>query len=197
VTNRQRAVWPSLVVLAVACAGSPGLAQAPAATPAPPAAAAPAAAPVAAPGDVATMNAILAALYDVISGPAGAPRNWERFASLFAPGARLMPLAGQPGAPVTARVLSPADYVERASRNFAQAGFYEKEVARRVDTYGGLTHVWSTYESRHAAADADPFARGINSIQLVNDGTRWWILTIAWQAERPDLPLPDKYRQTP
>jgi hypothetical protein len=158
-------------------------------TPAAPAGALPAAAPA----DVASMDAILAALYDVISGPAGAPRNWDRFRSLFAPGARLMPLAGRAGAAVEARVLSPDDYVERSSKSFAQTGFFEMEVARRVENFGPLSHVWSTYEARRAATDAAPFLRGINSIQLMFDGSRWWILTVAWQAERPDLPLPDKY----
>ena len=141
------------------------------------------------------MDAILTALYDVISGAAGAPRNWNRFRSLFAPDARLVPLVDPRTAPAGARVLTPDGYVERTAGAFAKAGFYEKEIARRTEGFGGLTHVWSTYESRRAPSDPEPFASGINNIQLVHDGQRWWILTVAWQSARADLPLPEKYRK--
>ena len=179
------AAAPALVSAQSAPVASPQAATANAVPAQPPAAASAA--------DVGSLDAILAALYDVISGPAGAPRNWDRFRSLFAPGARLMPLQTRPGAATEARVLAPADYVEIGTRNFAKIGFYERETARRTETYGALTHVWSTYESKHAPGDPTPFARGINSIQLMNDSARWWILTVAWQAERPDLPLPQQY----
>jgi hypothetical protein len=150
-------------------------------------------APTARPADVASLDAILASLYDVISGPAKAPRDWDRFRSLFSPGARLIPISRRPGLTPEARVLSPDDYVERTSKVFEQIGFFEKEVARRVETYAGLTHVWSTYESRRAAADPAPFARGINSIQLLNDGTRWWIVTVFWESEGPERTIPVEY----
>ena len=150
-------------------------------------------APTARPADVASLDAILASLYDVISGPAKAPRDWDRFRSLFSPGARLIPISRRPGLTPEARVLSPDDYVERTSKVFEQIGFFEKEVARRVETYAGLTHVWSTYESRRAAADPAPFARGINSIQLLNDGTRWWIVTVFWESEGPERAIPVEY----
>lgn len=151
----------------------------------------------AAPADVSSMDAILASLYDVISGPAGAPRNWERFRSLFAPGARLVPLVTPQGGPAELRTMTPDGYIERSAATFAKVGFYEKEVARRVETFGGLTHVWSTYEARRASSDVEPFLSGINSIQLFNDGRRWWIVTVAWQAARKDLPLPEQYRKSP
>ena len=147
--------------------------------------------PAAAPGDVRSLDAIIGALYDVISGPVGAPRDWDRFRSLFAPGARLMPIVQpRPGEPAQVRVLSPDDYVGRANRTFEQSGFYEREVKRDVLTFGGLTHVWSTYEARHARDEETPFMRGVNSLQLLHDGTRWWITTVMWQPETPAFPLP-------
>jgi hypothetical protein len=84
-------------------------------------------------------------------------------------------------------------YIERVEPIFAKSGFYEKEVARRVEQFGRIAHVWSTYESRHDPNDPAPFMRGINSIQLFNDGSRWWILSIYWQHESPDHPIPEKY----
>jgi hypothetical protein len=171
---------------------APALAQAQSAPATAPAAAA--AAVKAAPEDVSSLDGILKALYGVISGPAGQPRNWDRFRSLFYDGARLIP-ATRPadgGAP-RARVLDVEGYVTRASANMSQQGFYEQEIARRADQFGSIVHVFSTYESRHKSDDPKPFARGINSIQLFNDGSRYWILTILWDAERPDNPLPAKY----
>ena len=150
-------------------------------------------APTARPADVASLDAILASLYDVISGPAKAPRDWDRFRSLFSPGARLIPISRRPGLTPEARVLSPDDYVERTSKVFEQIGFFEKEVARRVETYAGLTHVWSTYESRYTAQDPAPFSRGINSFQFVRHQGRWWMVTIFWDVERQDNPIPGQY----
>ena len=155
----------------------------------------PAAHPPAA-ADVSSMEAILRSLYDVISGPAGQKRDWDRFRSLFYDGARLIPATRTADGQARARVLDVEGYVTRASGNVSQQGFYEKEIARRVDQFGSIAQVFSTYESRHAADDAKPFARGINSIQLYFDGSRYWIVTILWDAERADNPLPARYLET-
>lgn len=158
-----------------------------------PAASAPAAAtPEAKKEDVASMDAILGALYGVISGPAGQARDWDRFRSLFTPGARLIPTGRTQEGQPRITVIDPDGYIARSSNALSQ-GFFEKEISREVQQFGAVTHVFSTYESRHKADDAQPFARGINSIQLYNDGTRWWIVTVYWQSERPDTPLPAKY----
>ena len=152
----------------------------------------PAAPPPANPADVATIDSTIAALYDVISGPAG-KRNWDRFRSLFLPGARLIPTGPRQTGEVGARVLTVEDYVQRAGGRFEKEGFFEREVARRTETFGNIAHLFSTYESRHAKDDAKPFQRGINSIQLMNDGKRWWVVTIFWQGEDEKNPLPEKY----
>ena len=86
-------------------------------------------------------------------------------------------------------------YIDRVEPIFAKSGFYEKEIARRVEQFGQIAHVWSTYESRHDPNDPAPFMRGINSIQLFNDGSRWWILSIYWQHESPQHPIPEKFFQ--
>jgi hypothetical protein len=150
--------------------------------------------PSADPKDVATMDAIVAAVYDVISGPAGQKRNWDRFRSLFVPGARLIPTGRNPQTgEVASRVRTPEEYITRSAPLLEQNGFFEREISRRVEKYGNIAHIFSTYESRHKAEDEKPFARGINSIQLMNDGKRWWIVTIFWQAEDDKTPLPAEY----
>jgi len=148
--------------------------------------------PAAKPADVASMDAILKALYDVISGPAG-PRDWQRFRSLFVPGARLIPARHDSTGHVQTRVMTPDEYAQRAANAFDKVGFYEKQIGLTVETFGAITQVFSAYASRHAATDAQPFARGINSIQLFNDGTRWYVVTIYWDAERPGQTIPEKY----
>ena len=158
--------------------------QKPQATPTPPTANA---------ADVGSMDAIIAAVYDVISGPAGKKRDWDRMRSLFVPGARLIPTGPRQTGGYGSRVLTADEYIERASAAFEKQGFYEREAARKVEMFGQIAHVFSTYESRHAPDDARAFQRGINSIQLMNDGQRWWIVTIFWQGEDEKNPLPEKY----
>jgi hypothetical protein len=148
--------------------------------------------------DVESIDAIIAAAYDVISGPAGKKRDWDRDRALFWPGARLMPtatVAGRNDVDLEPLILDVEGYIARVEPIFAKSGFYEKEVARRVEQFGHIAHVWSTYGSRHDPNDAEPFMRGINSIQLFNDGSRWWILSIYWQHESPQHALPEKYLQ--
>ena len=152
--------------------------------------------PSANPADVESIDAIIKAAYDVISGPAGKKRDWERERSLFYPGARLIPtatVAGRNDVDLAPLVLDVEGYIARVEPLFAKEGFYETEIARRVEQFGRIAHVWSTYESRHDPSEKEPFMRGINSIQLFNDGARWWILSIYWQHESKQDPLPQKY----
>jgi hypothetical protein len=143
--------------------------------------------------DVASMDAIIGALYNTISGPAGQKRDWNRLRSLFLPGARLIPTGARPNGETGARVLDVEDYIAQAGPYLEKNGFFEREVARRADAFGNIAQVFSTYDSRHKAEDEKPFARGINSIQLAFQEGRWWVVTIFWDAERPDNPIPKKY----
>lgn len=176
--------------LAVCAAATPAAAQTPAA-PAPVPGPVAVSVPAAAPADVASIDAIVAALYDVISGPAGRPRDWARLRSLFIPGGRLMPTAPRPGGAVAMRVLEVNDYVALSGPQLERLGFRERELARRTEQFGHVAHVFSTYEGRTDSAGA--VIRGVNSIQLMNDGARWWVVSVFWEAERPDNPLPAKY----
>lgn len=154
-------------------------------------------APQARPEDVGSIDGIIAALYDVISGAAGHQRDWARFAGLFAPGARLIPSGRRPDGTQTMRVMTPQEYAAGIGPRLEQSGFFEREIGRTTQLFGAIAHVFSAYDSRRAADDAAPFARGINSIQLFNDGRRWWVVTIFWDSERPDNPIPSLYLGKP
>ncbi len=146
------------------------------------------------PKDVATLDAILKAVYDVISGDAGKPRDWDRFRSLFHKDARLIPAGKNAKTGVfEANALSPDDYIKRVEPFFAADGFHEHELARHVDQYGNIAQVFSTYHAFRKFDDKSPFLRGINSFQLLFDGTRWWLMTIYWQAETSDNPIPKQF----
>ncbi len=147
-------------------------------------------------GDVESIDAIIAALYDVISGPAGQQRDWDRMRSLFTPQARLMPVSTPPeGAAAQVQYLSMEDYITRAEPILVERGFFEREIGRVTERWERIAHVFSTYDSRWTAEDPEPFSRGINSIQLMWDGTRWWITNIMWFGVGADVNIPPKYLQ--
>lgn len=149
--------------------------------------------PAARSADVASIESIIAALYDVISGPAGQDRDWDRFRSLFTTGARLIVAAPSQDGRVPSRNMTVEEYVVSADPFLKRDGFWEREISRRVERYGNIAHVFSTYESRVNSADSPPFSRGINSIQLATNGQRWWVVTIFWDFERPGNPIPREY----
>ena len=141
--------------------------------------------------DVKTPDAIVAALYDVISGDAGAPRNWERFKNLFKPEARLIPSGKNAKGESFLRAMSPDDYVQMFTTKVT-TGFFERELYRKTETFGTVSHLFSTYESKEKK-DGPVIARGINSIQLFYDGSRYYIITIFWCGETKEYPLSEKY----
>ena len=143
--------------------------------------------------DGASVDSTVAALYEVISGPAGAARNWNRMRALFVPEARLSMIVPKEGGGFNLRPMTVEDYISRNMSTFSANGFYEREIARRTETFGQLVHVFSTYELLRAPHDTKPFMRGINSIQLVHDGKRWWIANLIWRAEDAHLALPERY----
>jgi hypothetical protein len=146
----------------------------------------------AAAADVATPDAILKATYDVISGPAGKHRDWDRLRSLCVPDVRFIVLA-KPGSPDAVHSYDINAFADAAQKALQSEGFYERSIANHAERWDRLAQVFSTYESRHNANDPKPFERGINSFQLANDGKRWWIVNIYWERETPEAPIPKKY----
>lgn len=183
----------TVVIAGVLLAGLFGLAAQPAVPPGHPPLPAGPAAPAAAEADVGSIDAVIAAYYESVSGPAGTPRDWDRFRSLFMPGARFVtsrPTATG-DAPLT---LTPDQFIQFNQKYFEQGGYFEKQVYSRVDAFGHIAQVFSTYETRRRQDAADPYSRGVNSIQLLHSNGRWWIVTVMWDHERPgDEPIPPRY----
>jgi hypothetical protein len=174
----MKSVWLPLLLGGIVATSAPVVAQTPAAKP----------------EDVSSIDGLITALYDVISGPAGGKRDWDRMRSLFAPGARMIPTRPpQGGTAGSMQTWTPEDYVSRAGPMLEKDGFFEKEIGRTTEQYGNIAQIFSTYESKRTLADPKPFMRGINSIQAWNDGKRWWIVSIFWEGESPSNPIPAKY----
>jgi hypothetical protein len=144
------------------------------------------------PDDVATIDGILKAFYEVISGPAGQPRQWSRDRTLYIPNLRFVAMSEDKTGHPVAQVMSHQQFVDDSNAILLKDGFYESEIHRITEKFGNIAHVFSTYESR-LKADGPIIARGINSIELFYDGKRWWIASNIWDDERPDNPLPQQY----
>ncbi|WP_390301245.1 hypothetical protein [Gracilimonas halophila] len=143
--------------------------------------------------DVQTIDNLIEALYASISGDKGEPRDWERFRNLVIPEARLIPTGRNEDGENVYRVYSPEEYIGMSDNYFLENGFYEYEINREEHHYGRVVHLFSTYGSKNSKTDAEPFNKGINSIQLFNDGERWWSVTIYWAHESEYNPIPEEY----
>jgi hypothetical protein len=133
--------------------------------------------------DRAGIDATMHAVYDVISGPAGQKRDFDRMRSLFAPGALLRVIT-----PKGVRGGTLDDYIANSGPILEKEGFTEKELARRIEVYGNLASVWSSYDGR--TANGSFHERGINSFQLVKVDGKWLVASILWQEEGKQFPLP-------
>jgi hypothetical protein len=141
--------------------------------------------------DAASIDAIIHALYESISGYAGAPRDWERDRALYAPGALLVPMRPPTDSTASAEILDFEGYVKSRTPFFASQSFFEVEIARREFHFGSMAHVLSAYEGREAPG-GKILKRGVNSIQLFHDGQRWWVVSIMWDNEREGVQLPEE-----
>ncbi len=141
--------------------------------------------------DVSSAESIVHALYEVISGPAEAKRDWARFRNLFVPESKLIPTGKNKEGNFTLRFITPEEYITLFSNNI-KTGFYEKELHRETEAYGTIAHVFSTYETKEDIKGSVT-NRGINSIQLYKDKDRYYIVNVFWCAESMGFPIPANY----
>jgi hypothetical protein len=133
--------------------------------------------------DLAGIDQAIRGVYEVISGPPGQKRDFDKMRSMFAPGATLKAIG-----PKGLRGGSVEDYIKRNAEVLERDGFTERELGRRVEVWGGLATAWSAYDGR--TANGSFHERGINSFQLVKIDGKWLVASILWQEETPDFPLP-------
>jgi len=143
------------------------------------------------PEDVGSLDGIIAAFYDVISGPAGKPRQWSRDRTLYISEIKFLEPRRSKGQ-ITAMVMDHQTYVDKVNAPMVADGFFEREIHRVTQKFGNIVHVYSTYESRNSE-NGPVIARGINSLELFNDGKRWWISFAQWDDEGPNNPIPKQF----
>lgn len=155
---------------------------------------APAERPKADSADVSSVDAIITAVYETLSGPIGQERPWDRNRSLFHPTARLIHTQWKPGGEEAIIFpMSHEEHIAAVNGYSVERGFHEIEIGREVISYGTVTHVFSTYE--YTSEDGTMAGRGINSFQLFFDGKRYWITSVIWSQEAPEHPIPAKFIQ--
>lgn len=142
---------------------------------------------------VKTIDSIIESLYTVISGEKDVERDWTLFKYLFKSDAKLIPFGKNDEGELTISYMKPDEYIKNSSKWIVKNGFAEKEIHRKVDVFGKIAHVFSTYEAFTIDSKEKPFMRGINSIQLLNDGKRWWIVNVYWTQETRLNPIPEEY----
>lgn len=143
------------------------------------------------PEDVASPEAIIKAMYESISGPAG-PRNWYRDRSLFMEGAKLIPIGKRVHKEADFKLMSIEEWIDDAEQYLAENDFYESEIMRKAMRFGDIVQVFSTYEARNEP-EGPPIARGVNAIQLLYRDERWWIVNMMWDNESKENPIPEEY----
>ena len=144
------------------------------------------------PEDVSNLDGIMKAFYEVISGPAGQPRQWSRDRTLYISDIRFVAMSVDKSGKPIPHIASHQQFVDASDPSVVKEGFFESEIHRVTERFGNIAHILSTYESR-TKAGGPVIARGINSIELFWDGTRWWIASAIWDDERPDNPIPAQY----
>ena len=150
--------------------------------------------PAANPKDVASVDAIIAALYDANTNMVDRKVDPDRFRSLFYPEVRFNSTIANSAGPQAAHLLTWTidDYVRVAMAGRPRGGFSEREIARTSESFGHIVQAFSTYRTYRDSTDKNPI-RGINSFQLFNDGKRWWVVNVLWDTEKPGHPIPSIY----
>jgi hypothetical protein len=141
-----------------------------------------------------TVDGIMHALYDVISGSAGQERDWAAFRNLFAEDAHMYIAVPGEDSGAVLKSITPEEYAERNQTRLSDIGFNENELYRITNTYGAGTQVFSTYESHYTNTNGEEdITKGINNIQLFFDGERYFIVTIFWDANAKNIEVPERY----
>jgi hypothetical protein len=142
------------------------------------------------PEDVGSIEAIIKASYEAISGGVGVPRQWARERTLNDVHARFVAADVDPKTgDVKVWSTDDQEYADQTDASMVKDGFTEGELGHIIHRYGNVATVLSSYEGK-SLRTGKVIDRGVNIFQLYYDGKRWWILSIVWDSERAGNPIP-------
>ena len=140
--------------------------------------------------DVSSVEAIVKASYETISGGVGVPRQWGRDESLFDPNVRFVAVERDPkSGAIVAMITTHQEFVDGTDESLVKDGFTERELGHKIERFGNVATVLSSYEGKNAST-GKVVTRGVNIFQLYYDGKRWWVLSMVWDQETPSNPIP-------
>jgi hypothetical protein len=139
--------------------------------------------------DAETIDALIKATYEVVSGEKGEKRQWERDRFLHHPQAIYSFPDPEKNLQI---VMSVNDFHAETDSMTLQTAFFETEINREVRVFGNVAQVWSTYETR-LEKNGPVKRRGINSIQLFYNENRWYILSWAFDRETDRNKIPKSF----
>ncbi|HEU5154874.1 MAG TPA: hypothetical protein VFU03_09110 [Gemmatimonadales bacterium] len=139
--------------------------------------------------DVSSLDGIMKAFYEVVSGPAGQPREWARDRTLYLPDIRFVQTGVDRTGKANTVVMTHQEFVDGTDGGMVKNGFFETEIHRQTRTFGNVSTILSSYDMR-SKPDGAVLGRGVNSLLVVWDGKRYWIASVAWDDERPGNPIP-------
>ena len=140
--------------------------------------------------DVSSIENLTKAYYDCISGPIGEQRDFERFKNLFHPQAMFTySYWSEEEQKSKLMIFDIEEYIGKLDY-LDKRGFYEEELANQEVNYGSITQSLSTY--RFWMEDKYAEGRGVTSYNYFFDGNRYWILSMFWQMESEQFPIPEE-----
>lgn len=148
------------------------------------------------PSDVSTLDGIIKAFYESVSFSSGSQPNFRRFRTLFHPQGMVVPSKVDKMMPQS--VLDIDSFIKNSVENIVLTGMERKgsivgEIARRTLTFGNIAHIFSTFQTKNKQEETKPQQRGVYSIQMIRESHRWWVISLIWETERQDMPLPKAY----
>jgi hypothetical protein len=129
------------------------------------------------------LDRTLREMYTIISFSEGGEPDWQGMKKVFHPQARFTRITPEG-----------IDYFDLQSFQTmavemldcgVYTAFFEEEIARRAQIFGSLAHVLSAYETKRSPDAASCLARGVNSIQLLWEGSSWRVLSLLWDEATP------------
>lgn len=145
---------------------------------------------------VSSIDSIVTSIYEVVSGKKGEERDWELHRTIFHPEANIISNYVNEQGEYKIHFNDIEGYIETYSDYFKANDLYEVDVNRKVEVFGNMAHVLSTFESYNTPDEETPFKRGVASIQLYNDGERWWVLSMYYKNETETDKIPSEYLPT-